>query len=131
MLRLIVTLPFLVILIVFAIYNQEIVTLSGPGGYSRQFSLAVLTMIVAVVFFLIGGLAVWFAELRQRRRARRAEQSVRALETQISELKLQLAQAVTQNHLTQQGLTQQGMAPQGASQTAHPYALQTPLPPPN
>jgi uncharacterized integral membrane protein len=118
MLRLFVTLPFLAALIVFAIYNQQTVTLSVPG-YSRESSLAVLVMIVAVIFFLIGGLTVWFAELRQRRRARRAEQSVRSLETQVSDLKLQLAQAVTHNHLTQQ----QGRAP------AAPYVLQPPQPP--
>ena len=118
MLRLFVTLPFLAALIVFAIYNQQTVTLSVPG-YSRDSSLAVLVMIVAVIFFLIGGLTVWFAELRQRRRARRAEQAVRGLETQVADLKLQLAQAVTHNHLTQQGL----------AQPANPYVLQPPLPP--
>jgi uncharacterized integral membrane protein len=118
MLRLLITLPFLAALIVFAIYNQEIVTLSVPG-YSRQSSLAVLVMVVAVVFFLIGGLTVWFAELRQRRRARRAEQAVRGLETQVTDLKLQLAQAMTQAHLAQQGI-----APAGNS-----YVLQPPPPP--
>ncbi len=118
MLRLLITLPFLAALIVFAIYNQEIVTLSVPG-YSRQSSLAVLVMIVAVVFFLIGGLTVWFAELRQRRRARRAEQTVRTQEAQIAELKLQLAQAVTHNHLAQQGAVAHGQS----------YALQSPPPP--
>jgi lipopolysaccharide assembly protein A len=119
MLRLIITLPFLAVLVLFAIYNQQIVTLSGPNGYSRQSSLAVVVMVVAIIFFLIGGLSVWFAELRQRRRARRAEQSVRGLETQIAELKLQLAQAVTQNHLAQQGI----------AQPAPSYALQPPPPP--
>lgn len=123
MLRLLVTLPFLAALIIFAVYNQQMVTLSVPG-YSRDSSLAVLVMIVAVVFFLIGGLTVWFAELRQRRRARRAEQAVRGMETQISELKLQLAQAVTQNHLTQQGLAQQSM-----SHPANSYVLPAPQPP--
>ena len=118
MLRLLIMLPFLAALIVFAIYNQEIVTLSMPG-YSRQSSPAVLVMIVAVVFFLVGALVVWFAELRQRRRARRAEQTVRGLESQISELKLQLAQAVTQHHMAQQGV----------STTMHPYAAQAPQPP--
>jgi uncharacterized integral membrane protein len=119
MLRLFITLPFLAVLIVFAVYNQQIVTLSAPGDYSRQSSLAVLVMVVAIVFFLVGCLAVWFAELRQRRRARRAEQAVRALETQVAELKLQLAQAVTQNHLAQQGV----------AQPAHSYVLQPPPPP--
>ncbi len=121
MLRLFITLPFLAALVVFAIYNQEIVTISMPGGYSRQTSPAVLVMVVAVVFFLVGALAVWFAELRQRRRARRAEQSVRGLEAQLAELRLQLAQAAAQMaaqaHPTRQGI---GSAP---------YVLQPPPPP--
>ena len=119
MLRLFITLPFLVALVVFAIYNQEIVTISMPGGYSRQTSPAVLVMVVAVVFFLVGALAVWFAELRQRRRARRAEQSVRGLEAQLAELRLQLAQAVAQAHPIRQG----------AAGPAQPYVLQPPPPP--
>ena len=111
MLRLFIMLPFVIVLIVFAAYNQEVVTLAGPYGYAKPFSLAVLVIIVAVLFFLIGAVAVWFAELRQRRRARRAEQSVRALEAQNAELRLQLAQSVTQTHLAQQGLSTSG-APQ-------------------
>ena len=69
MLRLFITLPFLVALVVFAIYNQEIVTISMPGGYSRQTSPAVMVMVVAVVIFLVGALAEMFAELRQSRSA--------------------------------------------------------------
>ncbi len=117
MLRLIITLPFLVVLVVFAIYNQEIVTISMPGGYSRQTSPAVLVMVVAVVFFLVGALAVWFAELRQRRRARRAEQSLRGLEAQVAELRLQLAQAAAQ------------AAAHPVRQGAPAYVLQPPPPP--
>ena len=123
MLRLFITLPFLVALVVFAIYNQEIVTISMPGGYSRQTSPAVLVMVVAVVFFLVGALAVWFAELRQRRRARRAEQSVRGLEAQLAELRLQLAQAAAQAAAQAQPLRQ------GATGAAQPYVLQPPPPP--
>ena len=119
MLRLLITLPFLVALIIFAFQNQEIVTLFWPGGNSRPTSLAVLMIAVAVIFFLLGCVTVWFSELRQRRRARRAEQSMRGLETQISELRLQLAQAVTENHLNQQV----------AGQPTRPYVLQSPPPP--
>jgi len=118
MLRLLITLPFLAALIVFAIYNQDMVTLSVPG-YSRQSSLAVLVMVVAVIFFLIGALTMWLAELRQRRRARRAEQSIRSLEGQVAELKLQLAQEVTKHHLAQQG----------QASSANPYAMHTIQPP--
>ena len=125
MLRLFITLPFLAALVVFAIYNQEIVTISMPGGYSRQTSPAVLVMVVAVVFFLVGALAVWFAELRQRRRARRAEQSVRGLEAQLAELRLQLAQAAAQaaaQMAAQAHPTRQGIG-------SAPYVLQPPPPP--
>ena len=122
MLRLFITLPFLVALVVFAIYNQEIVTISMPGGYSRQTSPAVLVMVVAVVFFLVGAVAVWFAELRQRRRARRAEQSVRGLEAQLAELRLQLAQAAAQA-AAQAHPIRQGAGP------AQTYVLQPPPPP--
>ena len=123
MLRLLITLPFLVALVVFAIYNQEIVTISMPGGYSRQTSPAVLVMVVAVVFFLVGAVAVWFAELRQRQRARRAEQSVRGLEAQLAELRLQLAQAAAQAAAQAHPVRQSGL---GSTQ---PYVLQPPPPP--
>jgi hypothetical protein len=38
-------------------------------------------------------LLVWIAELGQRRRARRAEQTVRLLEAQVQELRSRLPQA--------------------------------------
>jgi hypothetical protein len=40
--------------------------------------------------FLVGGLLVWFGELGQRHRARRAEQAVRLLEAQVQDLKARL-----------------------------------------
>jgi hypothetical protein len=44
------------------------------------------------VAFLAGGLLVWISELAQRRRARRAEQTVQLLEAQVQELKARLPQ---------------------------------------
>jgi hypothetical protein len=38
------------------------------------------------IAFLLGALVVWMSELSQRRRARRAEQTVRLLEAQIEAL---------------------------------------------
>jgi len=43
--------------------------------------------------FLLGGVLVWASELAQRRRARRAEQTVRLLEAQMQDLKARLPQA--------------------------------------
>ena len=96
MLRLIITLPFLILLVVFVLFNETPQAMLLPG-YSWQSSPGVVTLISAVLFFLLGALMVWFSELRQRRRARRAEQQVRALEIQITELRGQLAQSVAQN----------------------------------
>ena len=96
MLRLIITLPFLILLVVFVLYNQVSTAIDLPG-YSWQSSIGVIALIVAVGFFLLGALFVWFSELRQRRRARRAEATIRIQDTQIAELRAQLAQAVGQN----------------------------------
>jgi len=117
MLRLLVTLPFLIALIVFAVYNQQMVTLAVPG-YSRQSSLGLLVIVIALVFFLVGAVAVWFAELRQRRRARRAEQAVRGLEAQVADLRNQLAQAQSRPDGLSTGLT-----------TGPTYTLPAPQPP--
>ena len=110
MLRLILTLPFLILLVVFVLFNQTPGAMELPY-LSWQSSVGVIALITAVIFFLVGALFVWFAELRQRRRARRAEQPVRALETQVAELRTQLSQAVAQNvayHGTTTVVTQPG-----------------------
>ena len=96
MLRLILTLPFLILLVVFVLFNQTPGAMELPY-LSWQSSVGVIALITAVIFFLVGALFVWFAELRQRRRARRAEQQVRTLEGQVAELRTQLSQAVAQN----------------------------------
>nr|WP_321986058.1 LapA family protein [uncultured Lichenicoccus sp.] len=104
MLRLIITLPFVLALVVFAIKNQQPVQLDLPYVFNGTFALPILVIVVALVFFLVGGLVMWFAELRQRRRARRAESTIRALEAQVVDLRQQLAQAVAQHSLAQQGV---------------------------
>ncbi len=96
MLRLIILLPFLILLVVFVLLNQTPGTMELPY-FSWQSSTGVIALITAVLFFLVGALMAWFSELRQRRRARRAEQQIRGLETQIAELRGQLAQSVAHN----------------------------------
>jgi putative membrane protein len=95
MLRLILMLPFLILLVVFVLYNQTPGTMELPS-LAWQSSVGVVALIASAVFFLLGALIVWFSELAQRRRARRAEQQVRALETQLAELRGQLTQTVAQ-----------------------------------
>ena len=86
MLRLLVALPLLVVLVIFALSNRTDVTLSFLG-YGTVMPLSVAVLIASGVFFLLGALLVWFGELRQRRRARRAEQRVVALEEQLAEVR--------------------------------------------
>ncbi len=92
MLRLILMLPFLIVLVAFVLYNQTPGTVELPS-VAWQTSVGVIALISAGIFFVLGALLVWFSELGQRRRARRAEQQIRTLETQVADLHAQLTQA--------------------------------------
>jgi uncharacterized integral membrane protein len=92
MLRVIIGLPLLVILVVFALSNTDPVRLGiWPTDYSVQVPLSIAVLAAAAVAFLLGALIVWLGELGQRRRARRAEDTVRVLEERLEELKARLA----------------------------------------
>ncbi len=86
MLRLLVTLPVLVVLVIFAVSNRAAVTLSFLG-YETVMPLSVAVLLASAVFFVLGAIVVWPGELRQRRRARRAEQRLALLEEQIASLR--------------------------------------------
>jgi len=95
MLRLIIGLLFLLVLTVFALSNVEPVVLGiWPTDYTVQAPLSVAVLVGAGIAFLLGGLLVWFNELGQRRRARRAEDTVRALEARLEEMKARLARPI-------------------------------------
>jgi uncharacterized integral membrane protein len=92
--RLLILAPFLLLLVLFALSNTASVSLGlWPTGWSLQAPLSLLMLGAMALAFLVGGLLVWISELGQRRRARRAEQSVRLLEAQVQELKSRLPQA--------------------------------------
>jgi uncharacterized integral membrane protein len=86
MLRLIAALPLIVVLVIFALSNRTPVAV-GFLGYSILAPLSVAILIGAAVFFLFGALIVWFGEMRQRQRARRAERRVRELEAELETLR--------------------------------------------
>lgn len=83
MLRLVLALPLLVVLVIFAVSNREPVLVSFLG-YAANVALSAAVLAASAIFFLLGALLVWFSELRQRRRARRAELRVRELETALA-----------------------------------------------
>lgn len=82
-------------LALFAISNTEMVTLGvWPTDYTIQVHLSLAILIAMAFAFLLGGLLVWFSALAQRRRANRAERTVRLLQAQIEELKARPALAL-------------------------------------
>ena len=92
MLGLIFIAPFLLLLVLFALSNQGTVDLGlWPTDLSVQAPLSVAVLVASAVFFLLGAIVVGLGSLAQRRRARRAENRVRTLESEITQLKLRLA----------------------------------------
>jgi putative membrane protein len=87
MLFLIVTFILSLPLVLFALSNTEVVKLGlWPTDYSIEVHLSLAILIAMAIAFLLGALLVWTSELSQRRRARRAERTVRLLEAQIQTL---------------------------------------------
>jgi uncharacterized integral membrane protein len=88
MLRLVVSLPFLLLLVLFVLSNREPVAIGlWPTDVTWDVPLSIAVLIAAAVAFLFGALLVWITELSQRQRARGAEWRVRMLEEQVAELK--------------------------------------------
>ena len=90
--RLVIAIPLLIILVVFALSNTEPVRLGfWPTGLALDVPLSVAVLVGMAVAFVVGALIVWVGELGQRRRARRAEHTAQLLEEQVRELKGRLA----------------------------------------
>ena len=91
MLGLIFITPFLLLLVLFALSNETVVQIGlWPTDLSVQAPLSVAVLAASAVFFLLGAIVVGFGSLAQRRRARRAESKVRALEAEVAQLKQRL-----------------------------------------
>ena len=89
--RLLIAVPFLMVLVIFVLSNREPVTVGfWPTDARLDMPLSVALLIAAAVALLIGAFMVWISELRQRRRARHAEAAVRQLEAQVQELQARL-----------------------------------------
>jgi putative membrane protein len=92
--RLLIAVPLLVLLVLFALSNTAPVRLGlWPTDFALQLPLSLAVLGGMAVAFLAGAVVVFVSELSQRRRARHAEQSVRLLEAQVQELKARLPQA--------------------------------------
>ena len=82
-------LPLAVIVVVFAVANREIITLSFDPFDSVQPAFAVRMPLFILIFVLvglgvlIGGVAAWLKQHKWRVRARRAEADARDLRTRL------------------------------------------------
>jgi uncharacterized integral membrane protein len=84
MLRALLLAPFLLLLIAFALSNQQPVTLGlWPIEETLELPLSIAVLAIAAVFFLLGAVIVWIPALGHRRRARRAQKRVTTLETKL------------------------------------------------
>ena len=92
--RLLIGLPLLLLLVLFALSNTAPVRLQlWPTDYALEIPLSLAVLGATALAFIAGGTTVWVSELAQRRRARRAEHAVRLLEAQVQELKARLSEA--------------------------------------
>lgn len=89
-LRALIALPFLVLLVAFALSNQQPVQLVlWPTDISLEVPLSIAVLAISAVFFLAGALLVWGSTLAVRGRARRAEETARQLRHQVEALRAQ------------------------------------------
>jgi uncharacterized integral membrane protein len=90
MIRLFITLPFVLGLIILAACNQG----SAPMTWLEwqwNSSPGVLALLTGAVFYALGYVCAWIGTLGQIRRARKAEQQVRTLETEAATLRASVA----------------------------------------
>ena len=92
MLRLILGVPVLLVLVLFALSNPTPAAFRlWPTDFALELPLSLAVLGAMAVAFLAGALVLWLSALAARRRARRAEHAVRLLEAQVAELKARLA----------------------------------------
>ncbi len=92
MLRILIALPLLLLLVLFALSNTQTVRMGlWPTDLSLDIPLAIAVLAAMGAAFLIGALLLWVSVLGARLRARRAEHAARLLEAQVAELKAELA----------------------------------------
>jgi uncharacterized integral membrane protein len=96
MLFLIVAFILCLPLVLFALSNTQVVGLGlWPMDYRIEVHLSLAILVAMAIAFLLGALVVWMSELSQRRRARRAERTIRLLEAQIDALQARIPASVS------------------------------------
>jgi uncharacterized integral membrane protein len=93
----VVLIPLGVILVVFAVANRHMVTVSfdpfnsSDPALSLTLPLFVVIIAVAILGVVAGGCATWFGQRRWRRAARHHEADARQIRTQLADLRASVA----------------------------------------
>jgi uncharacterized integral membrane protein len=84
MIRALLLAPFLLVLIAFALSNQQMVSLSlWPTDVSLEVPLSIAVLSISAVSFFLGAILVWFPALRHRLRASQAKKRIATLESKL------------------------------------------------
>jgi uncharacterized integral membrane protein len=81
--------PLAVVIVIFAVANREIVTLSldpfdsAQPAYAIRMPLFILIFVLVILGVVVGGTATWFKQHKWRARARRAEAEARDLRARL------------------------------------------------
>lgn len=83
--RILLAVPLLFILVLFALSNKQAVALGlWPTDIQLELPVSIAVLGIAGLFFLFGALVAWSGMLAERTRARRAEATIRQLEAQLA-----------------------------------------------
>ncbi len=89
--RLLILVPFLIALVLFALSNRHPVALGfWPTDFLLDVPVSLAVLGAAAIAFLVGALLVWIGELGQRRRARLAEIRAEHLQEEVRSLQARL-----------------------------------------
>ncbi len=92
MLRLLLLLPLIAILVIFALSNRAPAqVLFWPFDLAWEAPMALIVLVASALSFLLGAVVAWGAALPARRRARALEKAGRLLETELDRLKVEVA----------------------------------------
>ncbi|MGD9768898.1 MAG: lipopolysaccharide assembly protein LapA domain-containing protein [Pseudolabrys sp.] len=89
----IILIPIVLLLVMFAVANRQVVTLSfdpfdaANPAYAVAVPLFVLIFVLVVLGVLLGGVAAWLRQSRWRRAARRLDGQMRRLNDEVHELR--------------------------------------------
>ncbi|CAI3944738.1 LapA family protein [Commensalibacter papalotli (ex Botero et al. 2024)] len=95
MLRLIIVVPFLAVLGVFLLFNEEPVQMYFPL-LSWKISIGIFALLLGLASFVIGALTIFISLVKQWRKVRAANKQILELEKKLNELREQYINNLTQ-----------------------------------